>query len=190
MIVLETNALVDHATRREVRDRFGDMWEIDIDRLISWANANAIRVVLLPIVRNEAKGVLKDDIEKRYLGKRPRYEILQLYRRAEQRLDMLVSKLTIEDPAYAEAELLSEKKWWSANTHSLDHLVPGKDPMPDDGDIRIMIQCGLIATNGRVHVISRDAHFLGYQPELSTRYKIVAVHHGVQLPLLLNEWGG
>lgn len=190
MIVVETNVLVDHATKRAVRDRFGDAWEIDMDRLLHWANARAIRVILLPIVRDEARGVLRKDIEERFLGKRPRNEILQLYKRAEQRLDTLVTRLVVEDPPYAESDFLAEKKWWSGNTHSLDHLVKGKDPMPDDGDIRIMLQTSRIPTIGKRHVISRDAHFLGYAPELAAQYGIAAVHNGVQLPMLLNEWGG
>lgn len=187
MIVVETNGLVDHATRRPVKARYGETWEVDLGRLVAWATRNSIRVVVLPIIAGEARLVLRTEIETRH-AKRPRNERLALYRTAERRLDEILAKLSREEPAYTEDEFDATKKWWDEHKHSLDHLVPGKDPMPDDNDIRIMLQASRLATTGRIHVFSRDAHFIGYEPEIASKFNL-AVQRGAALPILLNEWG-
>jgi len=96
--------------------------------------------------------------------------------------------MTREDPPVSSTEFELEKAWWEKNRKNLDHLVRGKDPMPDEGDIRIMLQASKLQRAGKIHVFSRDAHFLGYAAEIEARYHLL-VRHGGELPSLLNDWG-
>lgn len=144
--------------------------------------------MILPVVEQESRRNLSTAVAEIF----PNKDFLTLRRMqlmAATRLEQLVSLCDKDDPPVSQEEIAAARKIFEAEKRDLRGLVTGKvkEPIPDENDLRIMIQCGKLATGPRVLIVTRDAHFLGY-PDIIEREWRAKVLSSADLDLELGRW--
>lgn len=168
--------------------RFGDAEAVDLARVLAWGRRAGVRLVVLPVVQDEAAYRLFDAVE----GAAPRanpYERRRLYGSADHRLEGILGSLDRADPPWQQEELDEARKRFEAEPRDLGALLGGraKNPIPDPNDLQIMVQARKLAGGATAFVISNDAHFWGYEDRLAAWWGLGVVRTGL-LPEMLREW--
>lgn len=154
---------------------------------MDWCQSNGVLPTYFPLIEAEVEAVLPHRITERFADQGP-YKMRKIEEQAIGTWHGLAANLDRSDVKAPDDAVASLRRRVEANPQDLSRLVTGrtKDPVPETSDLRIMVMASRLEPKP-VYLISRDAHFLGYNRLLEETLRVVVID-GNRVPFLVNQW--